>query len=487
MFLDIILWPFLMFFRGLKLIFKPFSLKKENTKNIKKEVSKETVKVKNKKQEVLTESREVKTKRLVTDEKIDLNNNDTKNSNKKLRFTYKIRLENGKIVSDYFDANNEQNVKIFLESQGYDVVSIKEDKLSNMLGLTKVESTKRMRYKDLTFFLTQLSAFVRSGVTLVDALSILSSQVKKRNLKLVYRKLIFEINTGVSFSDALAHQGDVFPKLLINMIRTSELTGNLTEVLDDMTEYYKRSDSNRKQIISAMTYPSIVFIFSIGVLTFIILYVVPQFTSMYEQNGSNLPWITSFIINVSDFTKNNILIIFLSIILVIGLVITLYKNISAFRYGIQWILLHIPVIKNVIIYNEVVMFTSTFASLVKHDVFITDSMEILGKISSNEIYKIMIRDAVVNLSNGDGISLAFKGHWAFPQTAYEMLLTGERTGKLGMMMESVSQFYQEQQKTLVTQLKSLIEPIMIVVLAFMVGIVLLAVIVPMFSMYEQMI
>lgn len=133
------------------------------------------------------------------------------------------------------------------------------------------------------------------------------------------------------------------------------------------------------------------------------------------------------------------------------------------------------------------MFTKTFASLINYDVFITDSMEILGKITTNEIYKLLIKDAVINLSNGNGVSLAFKDNWAFPPIAYEMLLTGERTGRLGNMMNKVSEYYGAEQKNLVTQLKSFIEPVMIIFLAVIVGIVLLAVVVPMFNMYEQMI
>lgn len=145
----------------------------------------------------------------------------------------------------------------------------------------------------------------------------------------------------------------------------------------------------------------------------------------------------------------------------------------------------IPVIKNIIIYNEVIMFTKTFASLINYDVFITDSMEILGKITNNEIYKLLVRDAVVNLSNGNSVSVAFKDNWAFPVIAYEMLVTGERTGRLGNMMDKVAEYYNTEQKNLIAQLKSLIEPVMIIFLAVIVGLVLLAVIVPMFNMYSE--
>ena len=149
--------------------------------------------------------------------------------------------------------------------------------------------------------------------------------------------------------------------------------------------------------------------------------------------------------------------------------------------------MHIPVVGEIIKYNQVVTFTSTFSALIKHDVFITDSMDILSKVTDNEIYKKIIAEAISNLSRGNGLSVAFKGHWAFPTTAYEMLLTGEKTGKLGEMMEHVSAYYQEEQTNIVTRLKSLIEPIMIVLLAVMVGIILLSVVYPMFDIYKTII
>ena len=165
----------------------------------------------------------------------------------------------------------------------------------------------------------------------------------------------------------------------------------------------------------------------------------------------------------------------------------LYKSSKKVKYGVQYFIMHIPVVKDIIKYNQLVTFTSTFSALIKHDVYITDSMDILSKITENEIYKGIINNAISNLSKGNGVSIAFKGHWAFPETAYEMLVTGEKTGKLGEMMEHVSEFYQEEQTNIVTRLKSLIEPVMIVMLAFLVGIILLAVVVPMFDIYSTII
>lgn len=415
---------------------------------------------------------------------MELTPQDAIKNTKNIRYKYKVRDKAGNITDGKLDALSKVDVHSFLLNQGYDVISIEEDELFNKLGLVQL-TTKQMKDKDLTFFLTQLSTYIKAGIPLIDSIGILSKQAKDKPTKNLYNRLVFELTSGETFSEALNKQGVVFPKLLINMIKTSELTGNLTGVLDDMADYYKTSDENRKQIISAMTYPAVIFVVAIVVLVYIILYVVPEFTDMYSQIGSELPAITKMIMSLSDFLAANLLYVILVIIAIFTILTILYKNVSNFRYWVQWTLMHIPVVKNIVIYKEVIMFTKTFASLINYDVFITDSMEILGKITDNEIYKNLIRDAVINLSNGNGVSIAFKDHWAFPAIAYEMLLTGERTGRLGTMMTKVSDYYNTEQKNLVAQLKSLIEPVMIIFLALIVGIVLLAVIVPMFGMYDD--
>ena len=419
----------------------------------------------------------------------EFNNTNTSNNQpvKLKRFKYKVKEADGKIIESFFDAENKVDVESFLLNKGYQIIEITEDKLSASLGLIGASTSKKMSSKDLNFFLTQLSTYVKSGIPLLDSMEILSRQSKKKNIAMLYRKIVFDLNRGVSFSDCLAKQGKVFPKMLINMLKTSEMTGDLTGVLDDMAAYYKRQDSNRKQIINAMTYPSVLMVFAVAVLTFVITYVVPSFTSMYESTGSSLPGITVAIINISNFFTGNWYYILGGIIVVVTLFTLIYKSSTGFKYATQSFLMHIPVVKDIIKYNQLVTFTSTFSALIKHDVFITDSMDILSKITENEVYKKIINNAIENLSKGNGVSVAFKGHWAFPETAYEMLLTGEKTGKLGEMMEHVSTYYQEEQTNIIARLKSLIEPVMIVLLAVIVGIILLAVVVPMFDIYSTII
>lgn len=416
---------------------------------------------------------------------LDFSTLDTRVNKKKIRYTYLVGDTDGNIIKGSFDAYSKVEVHSFLLSQGYEVYRIDEDKLANTFKLAEFTFGKKMKPKQLEFFLTQLSTYIKAGITLIDSVKILSKQTKKKSEKRVYERIIYELNTGLSFSEALIKQGEVFPKLLINMVKTAEMTGQLTEVLDDMADYYRTMDANRRQIITAMTYPSVIFVIAIAIITFIILFIVPEFVDIYATAGAELPGITLAIIDFSLFLKNNFIYILLGVLSCILLFVFLYKRFKNFRYAVQWTMLHLPIVKTVIMDSEIIMFTKTFASLTNHDVFITDSMEILGKITNNEIYKSMIGDAIVNLKAGEGISVAFKNQWAFPSTAYEMMVTGEKTGRMGDMMQTVANYYQDHQKMIVSQLKSLIEPIMIVALAVIVGIILLSVVIPMFSIYDQ--
>ena len=401
----------------------------------------------------------------------------------KKRYKYTCYDKNGKEVKGYFDAFRKMDVESFLTSQGYKILEIKEGKISKTGAF--LTYSNEMKYKDLVFFLTQLSTYIKSGIPLTDSIIILENQTKEKKKKDLFKKILYELNTGAPFSEALARQGNTFPKLLINMLKTSELTGNLTEALDDQAAYYKTADSNRKQIISALTYPSVVLVLAVAVLTFLLIFIVPQFQSIFDALGSDLPGITIFLIKASDFLQNHIIKLVLTLVAIIIIIVVMYKNIKKVRYAFQWSAMHIPVIKDVLINNEVTMFTKTFSSLIRHDVFITDSIEMLGKVTNNEIYKEIIKEAVTNLSTGAGLSKAFENKWAFPRIAYEMLVTGEKTGRLGLMMENVALYYEDEQKNLVQRLKSLIEPVMIIALAGIVGVVLMAIFIPMFSMYTN--
>ena len=414
---------------------------------------------------------------------IDFEGSDAERSDEKIMYKYVAKNgETGKVETGMFAAFSKLDVHSFLLAEGYEVYEITPQKnISKTFTLFNAKFTA----SELDFFLTQLSTFLKSGITLVESIKILSKQCKKKGQQNIYKSLIYELTMGENFSDALQKQGNIFPRLLINMIKTSELTGDLPETLDDMADYYREIEKTRKQMMSALTYPLVVLVFAIAVLVYIMVLVVPQFVDIYGSLGTTLPPITIAILNVSNFLKKNLLMLGIGLLVFIIIFVILFKTIKVFKTVVQTILMNIPIIGKIIIYNEITMFTKTFASLLNHNVYITDCMEVLSKITNNEVYKMLIFDTITNLARGEAISNSFKNHWAFPVIAYEMILTGEKTGQLGPMMDKVANYYQEQHKNAVNQIKAFIEPVMIIILAVIVGVVLLSVVLPMFDMYQQ--
>lgn len=424
---------------------------------------------------------ELEAKKSVLDEQFKDDKNNQSRFTSSIIFNYVAKNKDGEIEKGSIEALSRVDVHSFLVAEGYEVYDITAAKQKG-LEFIKIE----MKKSKLIFYLSQLSAYLKSGISLAQAVKILSDQAKRKSEKDAWKAVYYDLSMGDELSVALEKRNKVFPKLLINMIKTAEMTGNLPETLDDMVNYYTESETTRKQMKSAMTYPIIVTVFAMIVVTFILIWVVPQFVDIYDDLGSELPTITKIVISISDFLKNYLIYLLLGIIVLCIIYIYLFRNIKQFRKVFQEFFMHLPVIGNIIIYNEVTIFTKTFANLINHNVFITDSIDVLSKITDNEVYKKLIYDTAKNLTKGDSISKAFKDHWAFPNIAYQMLITGEKTGRLGSMMERVSAYYEEQHRNIITQMKALIEPVLIVTLAVIVGGILLAVIIPMYGMYEAL-
>ncbi len=406
---------------------------------------------------------------------------DVKRKNKLNGYSYVVINTMNKKEKGYFDAESEDDVRAFLEGQDYQVLEIKPKSAMDI----DISGPPKLNPEELSFALTQLSTYIKSGIPLVDSMRILAKQGKKATHKKIYGQVVYELLKGESFSVALARQGKVFPPLLINMVKTAEMTGDLPSILDDMAEYYTSMNQTKKQMKSAMTYPIVVLTIALGVLVFMLVYLVPQFASMFESQDAKLPAITLIVLGVSDFIQTNWMLLIGGVVAIIFIFRYLFKHVQSFKKAVQIFLMHIPVVSKIIIYNEIANFTKTFASLINHGVFITDSMEILQKITDNEVFKDIINKTLENLSRGEPVSAAFRGEWAIPVVAYEMIVTGENTGQLGLMMEKVSAHFQSMHKSIIDQMKSLMEPLMIVFLAGIVGVILLSIVTPMFSIYSQ--
>ena len=397
-------------------------------------------------------------------------------------YRYVCKNNAGQIVKGIFDGRDEQDCRVFLSNEGYEILEITERGKGDIdisFGSGKISTG------DLSFALIQLSTYIKAGIPLIDSMRILSKQTSKEHLKRTYDKVIYQLVLGEPFSVALERQGEAFPSILINMVKTSEMTGDLAGTLDEMADYFTKTETTKKEMISALIYPVVILIVVIAVLIFMVVKIVPQFVGMFEQNGAELPAITQFVLDTSHFFTSYWWALIIGVFTIVFTFRWSYKNIREFRRSMQVLLMKSPVFGKVVINGEVATITRTFSSLLNHGVFITDSMEILMNLTNNEIYKEILSRTLIGLSKGSKLSETFKGEWAFPVVAYEMIVTGESTGQLALMMEKVAEHYDMLHHNAVSALKSLLEPMVILLLAVSVGFILISIMTPMFDMYGQ--
>ena len=290
------------------------ALKKADIKKIKKE---ETLKQK-KLNEKKLKDRDV----LIS----EINKQDSVRTEFPNTYKYTAKDSEGHDVVGYLVGFTKQEVFNFLESEGYTVYKLETNKFIELMYGQKQFSRRKLKTKDLIFWLTQLSTYIKSGIPLTDSMRILGMQMGKKDpyKKRLFDAIVYQLIMGESFSEALNKQGNAFPSLLINMIRAAEATGELEETLDDMASYYNDIEMTRKQMISALTYPSAVMVFSIAVVTFILLYVVPQFQGIYESAGVELNGLTLFVLAASDFLKGNIMFILIVVCIIILIIVFHY-------------------------------------------------------------------------------------------------------------------------------------------------------------------
>ena len=377
------------------------------------------------------------------------------------------------------------DVYSYLTDEKMIVYEIVTSKSINFLHAEANIFKTKMANKDLVFWLTQLSTYIKSGIPLTDGVKVLAAQDGRKKYKVLYESLIYELTMGHTFSEALEKQGSAFPALLVNMIKSSEMIGDIEGTLDDMAAYYQEIEDTKRAVISAISYPAIVLVFAIGIVIFMLSYVVPKFVAVYSTMQVKINPLTQLCLDISAFLSNNYFQIIVGVVVFIIVFVYLFKKVKAFKTGVQRILMHLPVVGKLIIAKEINLFARTFASLQKNNVLLTDSIEVLSKITNNEVYKDLMLRTINNLIKGGLMSETFKDHWAIPQLAYFMIVTGESTGELAEMLDKVADFYQKQQRQIVSSIKTFIEPVMIISLAVVVGFILISVLIPMFDIYKN--
>jgi len=398
-------------------------------------------------------------------------------------FRYKARNRDAYIVTDIMEAPDKSEVVRRIKNNNMVPLDVIELKLTSLLKGKEINITSGVSRQDLVFFLSQFYNLLHSGLSIIESLKIIIDQTQNKYLKKYLINILQDIRNGSPLHKALARQKKVFPKLMVEMVKVGEMIGKIEDVIYDMYIYYKKQLKTTNDIKGAMMYPIFMFVATIGVTIFLLTFVVPTFQSTFAEMGQDLPGVTQFILNVADFVKTKLIYVVLVIVLFITLAL-MYNRTDKGRMFYSNLALKLPLIKGIYRKGNLIRIASTYSTLLSNSVNAVEGLDITKEILTNRVFIDILDKASTNIQNGIPISKAFEKHWAVDPVFASMVAIGEETATLGVMLKNISEYYDAEMEVTVQRLKKFMEPIVLIILASIVGTILLAVMIPMFSMME---
>ncbi len=400
-------------------------------------------------------------------------------------FEYAVRDRSGKIVKGRVEANNQAAVAGRLRDMGLAAVSINEVSgtgLNRELTIPGFSSDK-VKLKDLAIASRQLATMISSGLSLIRALAILADQTESKGLAKVLAQVRNDVETGLSFSQSLGKHPLVFPPLMVNMVRAGEVGGFLDEVLLSVATNFEKEVKLRGKIKSAMTYPTVIFVFAMLAMVGMLLFIVPIFANMFASLGGKLPPLTQFLVFLSNALKIGIgpLVV---LVIVAGVWWGRHKNDAAVRERVDPIKLKVPVFGPLWKKIAVSRFTRNFGTMIKAGVPILQALDIVGETSGNVVIEHAAKAVQDSVRRGESLAGPLSQHPVFPPMVVQMMAVGEDTGALDTMLSKVADFYDDEVESTTEQLTSLIEPIMIVIIGGIIGFIVIGLYMPIFSIFD---
>ncbi|OGW94490.1 MAG: hypothetical protein A3G36_06600 [Omnitrophica bacterium RIFCSPLOWO2_12_FULL_45_13] len=395
-------------------------------------------------------------------------------------FSYIARDTAGHSVKARETALSEHDLKMRLTKKNLIIISIKEVKKSSGISFL----SPKIKTADLVLFCKQLATMVKGGVPLLRAINSIADELKNPIFKETLNEISYHVKGGESFSGGLKRFPNVFSTLFIAIVEAGEKVGSLDTMLERLSSYLEARDRLNKKIRTAMTYPVFVITFFIFAMAVITLFLVPRFRAMYEGLHAKLPLLTRIVFSFSDAVLHNIL----AIVAVIGaaafFINKYFFKTKRGRKLFDKFLLRLPVFGSVIMRAALSKFTKTLATLLSQGIPIAVSMELVSKTSGNVVIEetsLKVRDLILD---GENIPEALKKVNIFPSLMIQMAMVGVESGSLPELLDKTAGFYEEMVDSFVSALTSLIEPVLIVVMGAMVGIVIVALYMPIFSLSQ---
>lgn len=407
-------------------------------------------------------------------------------------FSYIVKDAKGARVEGMIKADTLDMAVEKLSKEGSTIISVKAaaegafkgnlslfDKV--MLAIYKFRTGVSLRV--LVFFTRQLSTMFSAGLTIEKAITDLEKEEKHKKFSKVLRKIGDDIRKGFSLSEAMEQHPGVFNPLYVALVQAGEASGTLHTVLDELSDYLEKIEDTKRKVTSAMAYPVFILVFLIGVIWGMFYFIIPMFAEVYADFNATLPGPTVVAITISDFIVNNLFLAVLFFILAIVALFLVYLT-DRGRYIMDTIKLRIPVIGGVMTNSIMSKFSRTFSILMAAGVPIMDTMELTENVVQNAVVEGAVRRARVLVKEGYGVANAFRRTGEFPPTLLQMLATGEETGDMDKLLGKAAQFYEKLVDSVIDRLTSLIEPLLIVLMALVVGTIIIVIYLPIFDLGE---
>ncbi|MER2153785.1 MAG: type II secretion system F family protein [Solibacillus sp.] len=399
-------------------------------------------------------------------------------------FKYVGRTKMGLTQKGTIDAANKAAAIMKLREKGINPREIEESK--SILHMDINLGSGKIKTQDFVIYCRQFATLIRAGISLVEATNILARQSTSKPLKKALEKVEEDIRAGIPFSDAVQKHPKVFPELFVNMMRSGEATGNIDDTLERLANSYEKSFRLIKKVQSTLTYPVMLLVLIVVVVFFMLIFIVPTFVESFESMNAELPTLTVWTVALGEWLRKYWWLPLGAVVIGATIFQHLYRNNKQFNYTVHYMLLKMPIFGPLLQKTAIARLTRNLSSLFSSAVPILHALTISQKVSGNPVVGKVVLDARASLEKGSTLTEPLEKSWIFPPMVTSMTRIGESTGSLDYMLEKIADFYEEEVDRNVDTLKSLIEPLMIVLLAGAVGIIVAAIFLPMFSLYEQM-
>jgi type IV pilus assembly protein PilC len=388
-------------------------------------------------------------------------------------FTYTARTANGELKSASMEAPSREEVVAQLRRQRLSVVKVDEQKAKKSGGSIKM--------RDIVIFTRQFSTMINSGLPLVQALDILAKQSENTALQEVIRQTVFDVESGHTVADALGRHPKAFNDLYVNMVAAGEAGGILDTILMRLATFMEKNDALVRKVKGAMIYPGVIMSVAGIAIAVLLIFVIPVFQAMFASVNLELPLPTKIVVSLSEFLIGY----WWALLAATAGAVVLLKRYYATSDGklvIDRLLLRVPVLGDVLRKSAVSRFTRTLGTLISSGVSILDGLEITAKTAGNRVISDAIMASRASIAGGDTIAAPLQKSNVFPPMVISMIAVGEQTGGLDEMLAKVADFYDEEVDAAVSNLLSMLEPIMIVFLGVVVGGMVVAMYLPIFDM-----